>query len=145
VIEYYVWILKIKKEKSPDTRVQNGNYAHMYIHEHVQHNQSCIMGIKYRLSVRMMEVKDRDDQNQLTINMYSSVLKGLFMRNVIFMSRGVIRHHETQLGLIITLVALYLWSCHTAPGLPDFSWNIIPKPEKMYQMYEMVIEHPQCP
>jgi hypothetical protein len=26
------------------------------------------------------------------------------------------------------------------PGLPDFSWQILPKPEKMYQM---VIKYPE--
>jgi hypothetical protein len=23
---------------------------------------------------------------------------------------------------------------HSGPGMPDFSWEVIPKPEKMYQM-----------
>jgi hypothetical protein len=33
-------------------------------------------------------------------------------------------------------------------GLPDFSWYMIPKPEKCTKtgkMYQMVIKYPKCP
>jgi hypothetical protein len=67
-----------------------------------------------------------------------------YLQLQIFVTFGGIGTRSSRRSQAEALIATEFYS-----GLPDFSWYMIPKPEKMYQMNtectKMVIKYPKSP